>query len=292
MNLSEESLRRIKKLIAEYSLQPIEQQILEEAVECVTLIRGEPDPAMRLAGSRYGGLPDLPPSMSWPRFGADYYRPHAYLEFNMQLNLAEFPIGSPGELPHQGMLYFFATFEAQARVLFHPLSTGLKRAARPPKEDILNEGMENLKPHHLHFMVGVDVPNLLTPLDKLAENVISEDASYQLHHMAAKALRGEHSKAAGHILGTPWGHQWDFRKDAAICRLGLRESGYGEPDTLAPHRAAIDAEKGHWRLFWCVESDFEVGANYCDAGTLYAMVRDDDLQRLDFSNMNIQMTTG
>jgi len=77
--------------------------------------------------SFFGGLPRLPPQLTWPaRIVNSYY---SYFTFVAQIDLSELPAVADPPLPKTGTLYFFANLNKEwlepddARVLFHELSS-------------------------------------------------------------------------------------------------------------------------------------------------------------------------
>jgi uncharacterized protein YwqG len=76
-------------------------------------IRREPDAAMDIGQSKFGGAPDLPRGTAWPmRDAPDGAR--LPLQFFAQIDLAEANAAAPGPLglPAEGQLSFFADFAA------------------------------------------------------------------------------------------------------------------------------------------------------------------------------------
>ena len=74
--------------------------------------RREPDAAMDIGATKFGGAPDLPHGTRWPMWtppGSAEARP---LQFFAQVNLAEVAAVAPGplDLPPEGQLSFFADF--------------------------------------------------------------------------------------------------------------------------------------------------------------------------------------
>jgi hypothetical protein len=91
-----------------------------------------------LGGSRFGGLPDLPASMTWPSWDGKM------LPFLAQIDLAVLP-RSP--LPSEGWLYVFCLFGDHAtrmEVLYHRgSSAGLVRAERPGEDEVWKDWTYN-----------------------------------------------------------------------------------------------------------------------------------------------------
>ena len=90
----------------------------------------QPTPLPVLSGSErsfFGGLPRLPPQLTWPsRIVNSHY---SYFTFVAQIDLSELPAVADSPLPKTGTLYFFANLNKEwmepddARVLFHASSS-------------------------------------------------------------------------------------------------------------------------------------------------------------------------
>jgi predicted DNA-binding protein (MmcQ/YjbR family) len=92
------------ELIAALGLSSRRDQILGLGVQAFLLKAAAAGSAeVGTGSSRLGGLPDLPPGVTWPVHGAG--KP---LTFLAQFNLADLPAGSP--LPSSGLLSFFSVY--------------------------------------------------------------------------------------------------------------------------------------------------------------------------------------
>lgn len=174
--LSPESEKKLRALIREANVSAVEDLIIQNAMECATLSTTEPDDYSQTGNSRYGGLPDLPVSLSWPqsRFG--------YLAFLMQINLADVPPFAGKRLPDSGLLYFFA--DDQDAVVLYSDETSLVKTSPPSFVDTDREGnaeevlapkpavdwYDDTKPYHLAIRAAIDLPEWTSE----AESEISE----------------------------------------------------------------------------------------------------------------------
>ena len=95
----------LAEMIVGYGLQDRKADIeglLQPAIRLTTSRTDETQ--LPIGGSRIGGHPDLPPSLSWPRF-----RDGRSLSFLAEINLAEVPASQrPPELPPTGILCFLS----------------------------------------------------------------------------------------------------------------------------------------------------------------------------------------
>ena len=91
---------------------------------------------LALGATKIGGQPDLPQDISWPEWRG------APLNFLAQIRLADIAEYDPGELPHEGMLWFFFDYTnwgkperesegSLATVLYVPEGVALQRMLWP-----------------------------------------------------------------------------------------------------------------------------------------------------------------
>jgi hypothetical protein len=104
----------------------------------------------------------LPPSLTWPRSET------CYLDFLMQVNLAELPPVSDNPLPGRGLLYLFVGedrghCDVDSRVVLYGGPTNLlARRNPPPREPSPREETHSFYrdtvPHRLGTTLGVSLP--------------------------------------------------------------------------------------------------------------------------------------
>lgn len=215
------------------------------------------------ARSRFGGRPDLPAGMEWPR------RNGAPMAFVAQVALDELPEGDPEffGLPPQGMLYFFydvATGEwgigaedaGNGRVLY--AAAPGDAPAEPPAE--LPDGADframPVRVEHLHppadwFMLGVQGVDLDDP--KVEEHL--------------DAVGEERAERGGGRCSQMFGEPLEVQ-DAMIPWL------YEHANAWMPE--PTDDEP--WILLLQLDSHEETGMNWGDLGRLYFWIREHDLR--------------
>lgn len=311
-------------LIIKHGLGAAEQLLLANAAVCCRLIRGEPEvPGTRaprppltsrskrsraektpkyaeVGNSRYGGLPDVPPSFSWPR------SEHCYFNFLMQVNLAELPPLRENPLPGRGLLYFFVGYDrshtdVDCRIVLHDGPTEVLTRAAPPPRTETHEFYYDSVAHRLSCGPGIDLP----PCGSEVFHQIAEQAGFPNREEAAEKYRGlveevRHLGAGwgvGQLLGYPseidWGYggYGDMREHASLVSAGLGNR-IGDLDYRREHRAELRKGAQDWRLLWRISSDFDVGVCINDAGEMFALVREADLARLVFSRVYVEIQAG
>lgn len=98
-------------------------------------VRREPDAAMDIGHSKFGGAPDLPRGTPWPTWDGPDGERHP-LQFFAQVDLRAAAEAAPGPLglPAEGQLSFFAAFSDGGDGLGGPHRHGGGWGTRPPEE--------------------------------------------------------------------------------------------------------------------------------------------------------------
>lgn len=91
----------IDKIIQEFQLQEIRDEIYENLVERIAIETTEKEDYSKLGNSRLGGFPDLPIDFQYP-----LNEKGEYLRFLAQINCSEIQIEN-SVLPKKGIIYFF-----------------------------------------------------------------------------------------------------------------------------------------------------------------------------------------
>jgi uncharacterized protein YwqG len=299
--LSRENERLLRRLIAKHALTPVEDAIVEEAAECSLLVRGSREDYAAVGNSRYGGVPDLPPSIPWPR------NCESYLNFLMQVNLRDVPTITGSPLPKSGMLYFFLDCDedgsdvaAQVR-FFKGSQTSLRKATAPPNEMLCEPYYRNLMPHKIKNDCRIDVPNvgshLFNQVRQSAEMNVTGDAGDRLFQLSNEARRKtsaleniRNSRDVGQLLGcVPWSDEGaDLREYAVLKSIGksayISDSTYMKRDQKKLRAGAVD-----WRLLWRIRSNLRVGISIHDAGEFNILITIADLKNRDFSKVYVEV---
>ncbi|MEV5238934.1 YwqG family protein [Streptomyces cinnamoneus] len=236
---------------------------------------------------RLGGVPALPEGEEWPAWEG-----HGPLSFVAAVDCAALPVGELDiPLPADGTLSFFY-FDGQiddgdalvlpddpetwagARVVYVPAGVEVAERAVP-------EGLEAYPEVLLTARVG---PTALDPwhpdleaacrglgdLDPLRD----DDFNEALHEAAADA--------AHHIGGHAWSIQNPVESEVAHAVLGGREVPWNDP--------RIEEEARRWTLLAQFGSDDDADMMWGDCGSLYWLIRPEDLadRRFDRAMFNWQ----
>jgi uncharacterized protein YwqG len=170
-----ESNQKLDALIRKYRLQDVAGDITLNARPCITLLAGEEDDYSVPCGSRIGGAPSLPDVGSWPRSRK------LYLNFLMQVNLAEVLHPLPEYYPTRGLLQFFveedeSTTDVKFRIFYFDSTAGFEPVEEVPG-DLAHEYYVDLVPHRLEFREGISIPGYGSDLYDLVNKRLGSEAA-------------------------------------------------------------------------------------------------------------------
>lgn len=252
---------------------------------------GEPLP---VGSTRFGGEPDLPPSVEWPTSGG---RP---MTFAAQLDLEDlsrFPAAR--ELPREGLLSFFydatpdcdfeTTLAYPVRVLHVPSRAGLEGRATPPGGDRRPE--YTAEPHPLSdTLPPYESPfyEALLPVEQVVafrRSLASGPVRDPLPGLPEYLGLWNHDDAddTHRVLGYCKPYQGDPWVDAEVHATGRSWSGWEEGSAGA---IAVSRTARRWRLLLqvCAWIDGELLLNQ-DCGYLYFLLPEDALATHDWTRV-------
>jgi uncharacterized protein YwqG len=241
--------------------------------------------------TKLGGLPELPPSWSWPRARG------GPLSFVAQLNLAEvarLDRRYVEVLPAAGLLVFF--FDAVGQwlgsdpgdrggwqVRFIQPGTPLVRTHFP--KDLPGDGRFGEVPLTAEPEVTV------APWESFVVAQIVPSLEEQLAYAAACVeVLGEHEDRVIHrLLGHPDPIHGDMQLECQLLSNGI--CYYGDHDA-DPRVRQLRPGAADWRLLLQVDSEDQAGMVWGDAGRIYYWVRTQDLRarRFDQAWLVLQCT--
>lgn len=269
-------LESLIALIERQGLSAYQAELLATVRPAIGLHLGQAQPG-HVGQSRIGGVPDLPASIAWRQDD----RLHKYLDFLLQINLAELPIFPQNPFPQQGMLYLFASDnEAPEQFVFYTGSEPLMPAQLPETAQFATDWYEDLIAHQLTFTLFADLPRWATNDYQAlcARPELDEDRYEELTRSLCEPSVG---KLLGHVAGI--GH--DPREDAYVVREVKPEWLYNYEE-----RGKLDMTGAQrWRNLLQVDSIEAVRLMFGDAGYLQLLVHDDDLQRQNFLRLYVNL---
>jgi uncharacterized protein YwqG len=256
--------------------------VIQRAVE-------EPAPEQ---GCRFGGDPIVPDGSSWPD------SPHRPMTFIGQLNFAELAAVHDGLLPgfpDDGILAFFCDIEeieaggykpAHRRlwqIAYTPPDTPAVRLPAPPFTR--TPSYDQAPPcRAIASRLSLSLPDVsANELDYLravpeAEEVL--DRYYHLYQEYYYDLFRERDRQEHQVGGHPHWVQHDERLTAQLASHGI---ACGSPEaSKTPEALALRPGRADWRLLWQIGSDAVSGFYWCLDGTLYILIRTQDLEARAF----------
>ncbi|MBZ0296139.1 MAG: DUF1963 domain-containing protein [Anaerolineae bacterium] len=279
----------VRELVEAANLGQFADEIVKLIKPAIAIrARRTPEDDIAIGKSKFGGFPDLPPSIPWPTW-QDYP-----LSFLAQFNLAEVaPYDLENLLPKSGVLYFFSldgredvsewlwNIPATWRVIYYDDDLSLlRRADRPltlPDSGIYFSCKTE-------FEVQISLPyGGIHGTRQLGQIGLTEeqDEIYTWEVFFALDEKYRESRELGtppssiqQLLGWPLTVQTDLQMSSEIYSKGLSWE-----DNLDP--AQVDS----WRLLFEITSDSEVGTPWGDAITLYFMIHYDDLIERNFDRV-------
>jgi len=252
-----------EKLNNHPSLNQYQGGIISNAHLAIGFIETQKDNYNKKGNTRFGGLPDLPPDIKYPKIKAPWYaicRSKRYA-FVAQINCAELKT-LQNYLPSQGVLYFFVnSFKKKdylndslsAKVIYYPGSTSTLKSAKvlsiKPKHmvdgQIASAAQVRVFPHISIFNPYADSESFIYPpencpdtdgyqggafadIERLNGDLIDND-SKRLHAVNANICLLYHSAqedAADELGGDPQDYIVLLRVDpkTAICNFDLNFS--------------------------------------------------------------------
>jgi len=206
--------------------------------------------ALPMGAGRFGGLPDLPPSLAWPMAW------NKKIPFLAQIDLSALPQWEGRLLPANGWLYAFGLFDNEGehkpdavKVMLHQgPGNELMRASRPHPEDIWPDWQ------------NVAVYEMLE-LNSRFRGTDAMEKRREKEKKAAEKAGAPRSRDAGHLFGEP-------------LAMG---------DTAGDIADMLDRSGNDWINLLTLRSQGSM--QWSDAGYLNIVIRRSELEKGDFSNV-------
>ena len=269
-------LAHLRQLIDEHDLSEHQAAILATVRPAIFLQLGSNEQG-NVGQSRVGGVPDLPPSLSWPKDPLT----ERYRSFILQINLGELPRFDGNPLPQRGMLYLFVdeSEDDSDQLIVYTGGERLQPAYLSDDAEFVTDWYDDLVPHRLTFELASDIPRWATSdYEDLGAILDDESVLDDLGH----ALSGN---SIGKLLGHASGIGHDSREDAYV----VREIN---PDWLYNYeqRGTLDMSQARsWHNLLEVDSSQAVDLIFGDAGYLQVLIHGDDLIRQNYSRVYVNL---
>lgn len=327
-HLTADLLQALIEQITTAELSAADELIASRARACIRFFDAGKDDYSKPGVTRFGGDPDLPLDMEWPRLEQPPDPARPYLGFLAQINLSDVPVIPGWPLPRKGMLYLFVRDwehsnppQMELRFLEKPPKRLMRRRS-PPSRELCDTYAAGLGPRRAAACVRVSLPvtdrSLRAEVARLCD--VDED---DVEESLAELNRGERG-AIAQLLGYPDRRGEDLSLAIALTERGHRaayQHGYQSLETFerALDRArrdknparlqGLEADRPHiewrihhaeelrasaaeWQLFLQVNSHDELGLQINDADSLYLFIREADLVRGRFTSVAAETPQG
>jgi uncharacterized protein YwqG len=233
--------------------------------------------SLKIGVSKLGGVPDLPPDVSWPQWKGV---PQSFIA---QIRLEDVqPYDANKVLPSQGMLWFFYDARQETYgenpddrggwlVLFKDDDLGgLQRASFPatlPAES-------RFKACSVQFTQEVTLPQQ-PELDIPHFDWTDKEQEQYEQLLSTFPDSADHAAIHNRLLGNPDTLQDDMRLQCQLTTHGIVDMDDPRVDELS--KGAKD-----WQLLLQVDSDEHAGMRWASNGMLYYWIKQEDLQACRF----------
>jgi uncharacterized protein YwqG len=323
---------QLNDLITKHKLDPVADEIRNNAAECYALVVDERDDYSRLGNTRLGGEPDLPVGVDWPFVEDDGERPFA--NFVAQINFAELPRSiDDSSLPESGILYLFVRYMESASepvvmdsIFYDGDMTALARRESPAYEDLCDEYLVDLIPQKVKAVPAISLASYRKSFQRYVEqhagSVDGEDGEFRRYELQSDLqLEGQIAQLLG--FANAGDERENLYRQLVLAKMGKRRLVYNDYwDSmeeyeayiqqfnydakmvqfyermregvvwLTANSAAIQQAVDEWRLLLRIDSNFAMDLNINDADPLYVFIRHEDLANRNFSNLAGEVTQG
>jgi Domain of unknown function (DUF1963) len=314
----------LQDAIGESGLGAARDLILASAEPCFRVLADGDATSAPLGAARFGGVPDLPRGVAWPRDEAGRFG-----NFFAQLDFADIAcrIDTPA-LPRDGVLLLFATYIFTAeepvgvKALLVPAGTQLVRADPPTAGELSFRDAGLSKPVFVHFEASFSLPLHSREFQRAVE-AAAPSADIWDFRIALEDEELRRDGQVGQLLGfaAPY-DDTDFYRKLYFHRIGRGGYEYQDywdsmeeyeadlrshPEVAArrrqrfdeaklrwlfDHRDEIRAETARWRLLLRIDSNRAMNFNIADSDSIYFFISSAALAERDFSRMEAGFTQG
>jgi uncharacterized protein YwqG len=278
---------RLIAVARRYGYEPAVPLLEPLALPCIQFVPSERDDGRRIGGTRVGGVPDLPPHLSWQRAKSG-----KYMVFVAQINLSDLTEGDlaipNSPLPSSGRLYFFhgetgRAYAIDHRVLYDDSDPAALRPAALPPLDEFDEEEEDYT-HYAGWRVLMR-PSISLASDSGWEERLPDDfvepppyAGVPYPHLELERELRAHDEQPRESCQV-WGHPSAYTAKPARDAQQVREGFDVFDGSHTPDRTEV----AKWRLLLEIGSLSPLKMLWWDAGMLQFMIHTDDLAARSFS---------
>ncbi len=266
-------------------LLPIEdeedrQYLEQEALKAIRLDALDSANVYEVGQSRFGGMPDLPALMEYPKYLDLTTNKHYHYQFIAQLNCAALQ-SLQKYLPRDGMLYFFMRHQESSKpmVIYEADQNKVVSAARfsVHKKTFYGDRLP-FTPCAIHAEAYASLPSedndiwyqeLNKPLIQLSSN-------------SAQGTNGHNGKSDSHYYQRPEITGIDSNNNGHAINCYVSSAGF------SPQEQAVLRYQGKpedWMILLTIQSDPNIGFDFGPDGEVSFVIHKSDLANLDFSRV-------
>lgn len=224
--------------------------------------------------SKLGGVPDLPPALSWPDWKG---LPQSFIG---QIRLADVcPYDVNHVLPADGMLWFFYDAKQETygdnpadrggcRILFSSDLSNLRRLSAPA-------ALPSTSLFHAASLGFASEVTLSQFPDMEIPHFDWKDDEQHGYETLLSNMHAGHSQPEHQLLGFPDTIQDDMRLECQLASHGITD-----PD--GPAAAALAKGAMDWQLLLQIDSDDRLGMRWGDNGLIYYWMTSSNMQARHF----------
>ncbi|MCF6407190.1 DUF1963 domain-containing protein [Chitinophaga filiformis] len=258
-------LRLLEDQISAAGLDRFRAGLTNRTRKSVALETTEEDTYLEKGNHRFGGLPDLPPGVSYPSF-IDAYGQERGLQFIAQIN-CEAIAHLQDYLPRTGILYFFIEDQEDTvpKVLYYDGAASNLQSAKDLKieRDFIYDDRGIYKPFRAVSGKYPGIPYMYNAYSLWPELTDMEE----MYDETERLKNG-------------------LKADSVEPVHSMNSYVFKQHDT--PEMDAVNVKKGkpeEWMVLLRAGSDNKTGFQFWDMGEIYFVIHKSDLQKKDFSNV-------
>jgi uncharacterized protein YwqG len=271
-------MQNIDKLLKEYDLFHKKENIINSSKTSIGVRKLSVDDLdIPIGSSKLGGLPDLPPTFTYPKYH------NGYLTFLAQFNLEEIkPFDEDNLLPEKGILYFFYDVEEQPwgfekedkecfKVLYFEGDHSILSRTPYPEETEDYYPLNSFQVEFNHLLSFSEEPVGLDLDEDESENYLEfRDESM---HVEDDDGDEEETIPIHYLLGHPFNIQNDVFEEIVY---------YGHEEKYEWDSEKVGSESKKMVLLFQMDTDDDLEVMWGDSGIIYFCIDHDDLKNKRF----------
>ncbi|MGE6257081.1 YwqG family protein [Heyndrickxia sporothermodurans] len=270
-------MKGLDGLLQKFNLLHKKEEILRIAVPAIRLVKESTDEEeLPIGQSKFGGLPDLPSTISFPTYK------NGDLTFLAQLNLQEVEVFDQKQLlPKKGFLYFFYDIEEQPwgfdtddhdayKVLYFDGDVNELKRTPYPKE---TEDYSPLPSYKINF------EEIFTFPEEFDGGGFNEEESENYYEFRSSVVETNHENELStypmhYMLGEPYNIQNNVFEEIVY---------YDNKEKLDWYSKELNEASNQMVLLFQMDSDDDLNVMWGDAGIIYFCINKEDLKNQKFA---------